>query len=72
MDPKDADPKSLADSRELLRVCLERGQQVAAMAPTVQRLHDYMDWQVRAYEQRPPGAAGVSTRDVDRDAQVAY
>jgi len=66
------DTKKLTDARDYLRTWLERSRQAADAAPTVQQLHDLLDWEVRTYERRPAEANSVSTTDLDRYAKSVY
>lgn len=66
------DAKKLTDARDYLRTWLERTRQAADAAPTVQKLYDLLDWEVRTYEHRPVEANSISTADLDRYTQSVY
>jgi hypothetical protein len=66
------DAKKLTDARDYLRTWLERSRQAANAAPTVQQLHDLLDWEVRTYERRPAEANSISTADLDRYVGSVY
>ena len=66
------DAKMLTDARDYLQTWLERSRQAADAAPTVQQLHDLLDWEVRTYERRPVEANSISTANLDRYAESIY
>ena len=50
----------LIDQREYLRLWLERSRPAADATPTVQRLYEVVDWQVRTLERLPIEAKKIS------------
>lgn len=66
------DAKKLADTRDYLCTWLERCRQANNAAPTVQRIHDLLDWEVRTVEKRPAEAKSISTTELDRYSEMVY
>lgn len=66
------DEKKLTEARDYLGTWLERSRQVVDAAPTIQRLYDVLDWEVRTYDRRPSEAGSISTPELDRYGELVY
>ena len=64
--------EKFTETRDYLRLWLERSQQAANAAPAVKQLCEEMDWAVRTIERRPPEAADIPSFQLDESADSVF
>jgi len=63
---------NLIKLREYIAAWLKRCRQATEAAPTVQQLHEVVDWNVRTLERCPLDGTNISTADLDKHAEFIY
>ena len=66
------DEKKLNDVHQYLRTWLDRSREVAHVAPSVQQLFEFVDWEKRTLEHRPTEASSISTSHIDKHTESLY
>lgn len=64
--------EKFTETRDYLRLWLERSQKAADAAPTVQQLCEDMDWVVQTLDRRPPEAADIPSLQLDEVAESVF